>query len=884
MKQRDALPPHGADRLLERFGAPDAEEVLGDLHELYGTWERRYGWRKARWRYWQQTLRFSVRFAFRKNHTSRFSNSAVMFKNYLKVGLRNLLKYKAFSFINVFGLATATSVCLLIILMLADQKSYDRFHTQSDRIYRIISDPPDTRAPYATTPAPVADALAHTFPMVETATLLTPGVEGDLIYNQRLVQLKGYFADTAFFEVFSFPLAEGSPQSALTEPNALVITRTLAEQLFPHEDPLGKSVDFLGDSLGHAGFAWGPFTITGIIDDGAYKSHLKFDVLLSAATLPTLYARDYRTDLTQDWANYFQCATYALLYPDRRQDEMETALHALAARQYADLKDREGFQLAVQPLLAITPGPALGNSPVSLPLVAYYVLGGLAGVIMLLACLNYTNLSVARALTRTKEIGVRKVTGARRLDLVYQFLSESILTALLALVLAVLLLVFLKSAFMNLWVNQFLNFDLRENVPVYVLFVGFALLIGVFAGVYPALRLSAYRPIKVLKQHEGDRPGKLGLRKVVSVSQFVVSLLFIVASLLIYNQFRYYMAFDYGFASEQIVNVPLQGNEYPRVAAQLGAVPGIAQLSASEYIPATGTNNGASLRKADSDDDYTYLISLPTDEHFTENLGIALIAGRNLPPTGPSSERFIVVNEAAVRAFGFARPEEMLGLTLDNEWSDQDLEVIGVVADFRVDLPISQRAKETRPMFLCNQPDRFRYAQVKLASPDLTGTLAELETAWKKVDPLHPFQYEFYDQQLADTHQAVLDVVRIVGFLAFLAITIACLGLLGMALYTTERRTKEIGIRKVLGAESFRLALLLSKGFLAILALSVLIGAPLSYFLNNLWLQSFPNRVEFGPGTVFLGSLVLLVLGLLTIGSQTLRAARQNPVNTLKSE
>ncbi|MEQ9443650.1 MAG: FtsX-like permease family protein [Cyclobacteriaceae bacterium] len=876
-------PPRWVDRLLESFCASHLlEEVQGDLQELYGEWVEEHGMKKAQWLYAFHSVKFFRLFALKREQYPHNVNQLAMIKNYLKVGIRNIFKYKVFSFINVFGLAVAMSVCMLIILMLADQKSYDQFHTKKDRVYRIISEPKDTKANYATTPVPLANTLNSDYPIIETSTFLIQGINGEAVYDQKLAEMKGYFADSSFFSVFSFALEKGNYGTALSSPNAMVITHTLAKQLFSDENPIGKLVEFT-DRGQPTPVPWGQFTVTGVIADKDYKSHLEFDVLVSAASLPLLYAEEKMADLTNNWSSYSSAYTYALLYPEHTKEDLDALLVPLAAQKIALLEEHEGFRLSAQPLTGITPGPILSNpTRISLPMMVYYILAGLALVIMFSACLNYTNLSIARALTRAKEIGVRKVTGARRKDLMYQFLSESMITALLALGLALLLLVALKPAFMSLWINQHLHFDLQENGWVYLLFVGFALIIGFVAGVYPALHLSTYRPIKVLKNLESMQAGKLGMRKVLSSSQFIISLFFIVTSLLIYKQFKHYMAFDYGFTSEGMINVSLQGNNYQLVANELNSVAGVADVSASKYLPATGYNDGADLRKAGSEDEYTYFITLPVDEHFLDNLEIDVIAGRNLPEADSGLNPMIVVNEAAVKALGYEHPDDMLGLVLDSKWGEEYLEVIGVVKDFRVDIPINR--DETRPMLLANQPDAFKYANVKIASGDLVGTLDKLKEAWKQIDPVHPFEYEFYDQQLASMHQSILDIVAIVGFIAFLAITIACLGMLGMATYTAERRLKEVGIRKVLGAENLSVALLLSRSFLKILFISIGIAAPLSYFLNNFWLQYLPNRVDFGLSTVLLGSFLLLALGCLTIGSQTLRAARQNPVDTLRNE
>jgi putative ABC transport system permease protein len=895
MNKSDASnPPRWADKILESFCAPHLlEEVQGDLHELYGSWLEEHGKSKARWFYAWHAIKFFRPYVVRRNHQHYPLNSSNMFSSYFKVGIRNILKYKVFSFINVFGLAVALSVCMLIILMLADQKSYDQFHAKKDRTYRILSKIQSSMTPNASSPVPLASTLKEDYPMIEEATHLIPGVGGDVVYEQKNTELRGLFADASFFHVFGFEMEKGNKDKALDLPNSMVISSEVASVLFGNEDPLGKTVEFTdrGLRLSQLDFgsetesnpvSWGSFTITGVIDNKKYKSHIKFDVLVSTASLPSLYQQGKINNLSDDWRRYSYCYTYAVLRPEQNERELRASLNDLVARKYAEFEDMKGFQLIPQSLNHITPGMFVGN-PISLrlPLEAYYFLGFLALVILLSACLNYTNLSTARALTRAKEIGVRKVSGAKRKDLMYQFLSESVLTVLFSLALAHILLLIVKPAFMGLWANQFLNFDLSGNIEVYLIFLGLALLIGLLAGTYPALHLSRFAPTKVLKNLNSEKPGKLSLRKALSASQFIVSLFFIITSLLLAKQFKHYLEFEYGFESENIVNIPLQGNDYRLLKHELSTVPGVLAISASQYIPATAMSNGTGVKIAGTEDEAIHFEHLSVDADFVNNLGLRLVAGRNLPADG-NEDRFVLVNEVAAKSLGFDLPSEIIGQLLEVNTYEEAVEVIGIMEDARFQTPVME--EEIGPLMFRNQAEKFSYLNVKLTSVDLKQTVAALEDQWKGIDPVHSFKYQFFDDQLVKVNQWLGDLVAIIGFIAFLAIVIACLGMLGMATYIAERRTKEVGIRKVLGAENLSVAILLSKSFMKILFISIGIAAPLSYFINKLWLQNFPNRVEFGLGTIFLGSLLLLLLGLITIGSQTLSVAQRNPVDSLRNE
>ncbi|MEM1134296.1 MAG: ABC transporter permease [Bacteroidota bacterium] len=882
-------PPRFLFRFFKWFCHPDLHTYIeGDLLELYQERVKQLGKSKADWRFAIDVLLLFRPSIIKPLQGYHRLNHYGMFKNYFKVGVRNILKYKTFSFINVLGLAVAMSVFMLIILMLADQKSYDQFHEKKDRIYRVLMKSTKGSNLRATTPFPLAESLKTEYGIIEEATYLRRGFGGDAVYDQNFVEMKGYFTTPAFFKIFSYELEKGDPYTALNEPNSLVVTSKIATQLFGNENPIGKTVDFtdrginFGNDERKPPVDWGVYTVTGVLADNDYKSHIEFDVLVSSSSLALLSVDEKINDLSENWMHHNSTYTYVLLNNNAYEENLKAALDHLAPLKFGNIENLNGWKLSPQSLNKITPGPKVNNAPfITLPMFAYYFLIGLALVVMFTACLNYTNLSVARALTRAKEIGVRKVNGAHRKDLIFQFLSESMLTAFLSLILAVGLLFFIKSAFLNLWVNQYLNFDLDANIEVYFIFIALALLIGLIAGIFPAFRLSGYKPVKALKNMDGVATSRLGVRKVLTIVQFVISLVFIITSIVGFNQFQHFMQYEYGFDPHNVVNINLQSNDYELVKKTLNEIPGVTDIAGSAYLPGSGRNDGIMLKKYGAEEtEIKEAIDLSIDESFINVLDIELLAGRNLSTQHASSNSLILVNEEMAKVFGYDNPADIVGQSF--EGNNEIFQVAGLVENFTFSLLFLRQI--TRPVVLRNEPAKFNFANVKIASADKKEIVTQLEEKWKTVDPIHPLKYEFFEDKLANYHQGIFDLVTIIGFFAFLVISIACMGLLGMVIYTTERRTKEIGIRKVLGAESINLTYLLSKEFLLLLGISILIAAPLSYFINSFWLNFLVVRVEFGLSTILLGSVFLLLLGLLTISPQTFFVSRRNPADSLKDE
>ncbi|HTF18080.1 MAG TPA: ABC transporter permease [Chryseolinea sp.] len=808
-----------------------------------------------------------------------------MLLNYLKVGVRNTFRHKLFSLINILGLAIALSVCLLVIMLLSEQFEYDRFHTEKERVYRVLSKRTDTNTPYASTPPSLAASLRTGYAPIEACANLVIGVGGDAVVGDKAVEMRGFFADENFFKVLGFKLQSGDSRTALTQPHSIVISKKIADALFKNGDAIGQNVNFYDRGLHYLKqgkdsppVAWGGFTVTGVLDPDAHKSHLRFDVLMSLATQRLLLAEG-KSNSSDGWDNAF---TYVLAAKGQSQEAVDASLASLFESRFGSNENLNGFALHGQALLEITPG-VLVNQPPSfqLPGIAFYVLGFVALVIMASACLNYANLSTARALTRLKEIGIRKVSGAHRRDLILQFLTESMLTTAFALGLAIGMLFLVQPAFTGLWLNRYLELAPDWSAKVLGYFAGFALIIGIACGGAPALYLSRFQPISALKNFSAISRSRLGTRKFLNATQFMVSLFFIVTSLLAYTQYKFFMAFQYGFRADGIVNVALQGNPYERVAQAFQGSTGVSAISGTQYVPATGRTSGMELDNPKGGDPIGFR-HLAANEGFVENLGLNLIAGRNLPPSNDSISRYVLLNETGALRLGFESPADAVGTTVVQSWNREPFEVVGVVKDFWVKLPIGGDPLD--PLFIQNLPHQFSYANVRILADHEEEVLSKLEQIWKQLDPLHPFKYQYYEDELDSTHAGIYDVVSIVGFLAVIAITIACLGMLGMATFTVEKRRREVGIRRVLGAEERSIVVLLSKEFVWVLGVAVCIGSPLSYFVNNLWLQVFPTRAPFGWGIVASSVAILLALGLLVIGSQSWAAARTNPVDAIREQ
>lgn len=812
-----------------------------------------------------------------------------MIRNYFLVAIRNLARNKFFSAINIFGLAVSMSVGMAIIMLVADQMMYDRYNTKRDRIFRINSRPVTNTGvetggmDNATSPMPLRGELLDNYTGVEKVVRLKRGFGNNWmeLEGQNVnIPLTGFFADPEVLDVFEYSLQYGDETTALKEPYSVVLTKKAAAKLFREENPVGQTLT-VGDL--------GTFTVTGILKETDNKSHIVFEGLASMATVTRLPQNAEgparaRTEL-DNWTDFWNGWTYVLVEREHSSADIQAHLDEVYRKHIATIANPEQYKarFLLQSLTDITPGRLINNSiGPSLPWLFVYFLGGLAGVIMLTSCFNFTNLSIARSLTRAREIGVRKVTGAARWQIFVQFLTESIFVAFVSLIIAGALLFIIKPLMLELNFARVFRWDLAANYAVYAVFIVFALTVGILAGIFPALVLSSFEPVKVLKRLENVRMfSRIGLRKAILVAQFTLSLIFILSVVVLYNQLTLFTTRDHGFSMENNMVVKMNNTSVEALKTELLKYSNITSATATSHVPASGTTYGNGFKKDLHEKEWTTLNYFLVDEDYLKNIEVDLVAGHHFPAEGGmSNKNYIVINEEAVRAFHYSSPIDAIGEEVIYQPDSSRKTIIGVVKNYNHQFLMASIS----PMALLYDPSGFNLLQVKYA-----GTYADaatnIEKAWATVNPRLKIDYNDLEAEVRKFYEILFgDLVRVLGVISVLAIVISCLGLLGMATYATETRRKEISIRKVLGSTDGALVLLLSRGFLNLLWVSILIGVPLAWYINGLWLELIAYRTSFDIGVVMTGVAILITLGIVTIGSQTLRAAFTNPVDNLKNE
>jgi putative ABC transport system permease protein len=811
-----------------------------------------------------------------------------MLFNYIKIALRNLLKYKSFSIINIMGLAVGVAGCILIMLFVLSELSYDRYHKKADRIYRVGLDAivGSNEVAGAVTPPVMAETLVRDFPEVIAATRIYQigmGSDRTVRYNEKTFKEERWCAvDSNFFEVFTFTFVHGNPGEALNKPNTVVITRSMANKYFGNEDPLEKFISADNDN----------YLVTGVIEDMPQNSHFHFDFLSSFCT--------YEASRRTEWLNN-NLFTYFLVEKGISREnlaekvngmvktyvgpELETALGIPFEKAFGD---NGYYKFFIQPLLEIhlfsdydyelEPG---GN------ITYVYLFSIIAFGILILACINFMNLSTARSVNRSKEVGIRKTLGSSFQQLVKQFISETILLSLLAVIIA-LILVMLLLPYFNILSDKNLTIDLLGQAWIIPVLILLPVIVGTIAGIYPAFVLSSFNPVSVLKANNYISPkgGKI-LRSGLVVFQFSVSIVLIVGTMVVYNQLEYIQNKNLGFNKEQILvlSIPREfGTMTNSFKEELLGSASIIKASKSSNVFGEGFSATAYRREGSLGNENHILWRLRTDTDFADTYILTMAAGRYFSREFRSDSSAVVLNEAAAKTLGFEG--DAVGKRILRIGSDADNpvyhDVIGVVKDFH----FQSLHTEIRPLLfeMYGENATGRYLSVKLASGNISRSLADTEKIWKGFMPNQEFEYEFFDKRFGKLYDAEVRTGKIFTTFTVLAIFIACLGLFGLAAFTAEQKTKEIGIRKTLGATVPGIIFLLSIQFLKWILIAAFIAVPIAYYLMYSWLQNFMYRVDISFSTFIFAGVLIVIIAFITISRQAIKAATANPADSLHYE
>ena len=796
-----------------------------------------------------------------------------MIKSYFLTAFRNILKHRNFSIINIFGLSISMAVCMLIILVVQDQLSYDNFHKNRERIYRIQSKDNLSKiaiSKYATTTWPLAKELKDNYPFVENVVALYNNFNGEGICDEKRFQVSGFFATSSFFNLFNFKLKNNPGSSPLDEPNSIVLTEEVANKFFGDNDPVGKVINFE---------RYGNLKVTGVIPGMEQKSHIQFEALISAASLPVLEKEDKIADITDNWEEFGSSFVYILLNKNARQSDLDTALVKIGKLKYPE-NGKVNISFYSTPISKIVPGPLLANeNGVFLPKAFVIFFAGLAIVIMLSAAFNYTSLSIARSLMRAKEYGIRKSFGASRGQLVSQILTEAIILALISLFFAFIILQLLVPAFSGMRFMTELKIDPHQNLITYLAYAIFALATGLLAGLIPAMYVSSINPVKVFKASSNIRLLKrVTFRKILLVAQYAFSIIFIISIILLYRQMSFMLNSELGFDKDVVYDIRLNGQQFSKVKDQFSQLPEVASISAGSHIPGIGNYWGTGIKIKPEDESYDAAY-FSVDPNYLNTMGIKIIAGEDFPKDPTTSTSLVVINRKAVEYFKFKSLQDAVGQNI-LIYDTVPVRVIGVVDNYKyvaLFLPL-------KPLILRMNPEQYRIAVLRINSSDREATLAKFKSVWTSIDPYHDLDGSFLEYQIKDYYGLFGDVLYTVGFATILAIVVACLGLFGMATYSIQTRLKEVGVRKVFGSQSKSVALLIGRTFIIMLIIAAVIAAPLAYLINSTWLKFLALHVTFGAGTLLAGITIVFIIGILTVLSQTLKAANSNPVDILKYE
>ncbi len=792
-----------------------------------------------------------------------------MFKNYLAVAFRFLFRNKTYTIINVFGLAIGMAACLLIYLYIEEDLSWDRFHSKADTIWRVLTIDSNlgvTAQRVGITMPPVGPTLVDEFPEVEMTTRV--GYFGNLnvVINDQHYPLNDVkLVDSTFFAMFDFQLVTGDPHEALNSPGDIVISQSAAERLYGDENPIGQIITLF--DIEHS--------VSGIVADPPDQSHLQFDALISYTTAEKNFP-GYGTQ----WG-LISTPTYILAHSDMTLKSLGTRLTDMLRNHGVE----EGFDITLQPLADVhlrsanvAFDPQFGKSDITY----IYVFGAVAILILVIAAVNFMNLATARSTNRALEVGVRKVSGAVHWQLVQQFLGESILLAIISLILA---LVFVEAGLplLNDVSGKELNLNLFSSPDTLMMIVVMVLGIGVIAGLYPAFVLAGFRPVVVLKgKRSGGRAGNY-FRRALVVFQFALSTALIIGTGVVYTQLNYLQNKNMGFNAEQVITIRYPNGQitpqHEVFRDELLKCASILEVGNSSNIPGNTLGRRGARPEGYADGEDWILSQMVIDEHFIPAMDMQIALGRNFSPDFADSNS-LILNETAVHELGWDDPIGKL-FYLGDSANQQSFTIVGVVKDFH--FLSARHVIEPVMLFFTNGRSRTNVS-IRFKPEDTAATVEAIEKTWQDVFGDEPLAFQFMDERFMQLYERERNFSLIVTSFSVLAILIACLGLFGLSAYATEQRRKEIGIRKVLGASSSRVTLLLIMDFLRWVLLANLIAWPVAWYAMNRWLQDFAYRIELNAGVFLLATLIAFVIAIVTVTGLAMRAATSNPSDALRYE
>ena len=877
MENRDHKPSRLALWILEKLSVySDRYLIKEDLEEEYLSFFQTQGRHKARRWLWQETL-LAVGFYARYFFCWR----TLMLKNYIKIALRNIKRHKGQSFINIVGLAVGMAVFILIALFVYHETSFDMYHEHADRIYRVIQQRKgnmiSSESTYATTPPALAPALMDEFPEVFLATRIGPLSKILVNYGERgFVEDKIYCIEPETFRIFTIPFVKGDSKTALNDPFSIVLSERSAKKYFGNDNPIGRILTLREKT---------DFKVTGVFRNMPDNSHFIMDVVIP---FRTYFLFKFGLAAITEWSNYGSFYAYCLLQEVADPIQVEQKLPDFLNRtkyQVYPTDDRLKDSYSLQPLTSIHLHSdaqieiGVNNNIRHIRLFSFSAL-----LILIIACINYMNLASARYTQRSKEVGIRKVVGASRGQLVRQFIGESVLTTLLSLTVS-LLIVLLALPTFNTFIGRQLSLNLLGNLQLLFVIISVILCVGLLSGGYPALFISSLRPVTSIKGRALKSTKNTFLRNALVTAQFAFTIFLIIGTLVVKNQVVYILNKDMGYAKDQIVvlhtgDISTRDNFHNKletIKSELTRNPNIISVAGSKRLPNHMTLGAVDILPGRETAGNIPVYAMWGDDDFINLYGIGITAGRNFSKEYPADrEGAILINETAAKA---CRWEDPIGKTL-TYWGNRTGVIVGIMKDFHFH-PIH---RPIEPLCIYYEPLYFDYLSIKIHGSDISKTIASIERIMKNLSPNHPFEYQFFDEIFERTYQTEQKTGKQFSVITILSILIACMGLFGLALFTTQQRTKEIGIRKVMGASVKHIMFLFTKEFLKWIVVANLVAWPVAYLVMNRWLQNYAFRIHIGWFHFLATGGISFAIALITVSYQILKTATASPVDSLRYE